>query len=286
MSAHPSSALETSITQVITQKMAKVMDNVLKKDPDVMQIYQAKDPLYSALVPDEIFKGSHFEKRFSVSFDTIWKELAVVIAKHWMGNAEGEYSVVGKVPQKRLARIQETLNRSAYRRSSEATRPDWDSELEYILEADGNPIPTRVVCDLCVEDVRSNEKFCLEIKTPFSNFDQARSSKEALLKLYAMKPRLIDHAYYAIPFDPFRYKTDLGPSSSEQWFDLRRDKCVLIGDELWNMLGGEITCELLLNIVRRLGQSYRNNICERYLGIAPSKNGDCCQFQDIQVEDK
>ncbi len=52
-----------SIEHVITSMMDNVMKKVLIDDPFIVEEHHAKKPLYAALVPDEIFKGSHFERR-------------------------------------------------------------------------------------------------------------------------------------------------------------------------------------------------------------------------------
>lgn len=50
-----------AIKEVVTKMMDRVMDNVLIKDPFIKEKHHSSKPLYAALVPDEIFKGSHFE---------------------------------------------------------------------------------------------------------------------------------------------------------------------------------------------------------------------------------
>ena len=57
-----------AIKEVISKMMDRVIENVLLNDPFVKETYHASKPLYAALVPDEIFKSSHFEKRFVIAF--------------------------------------------------------------------------------------------------------------------------------------------------------------------------------------------------------------------------
>lgn len=77
-------AMKTAIQSVIKAMMERVMDNVLVKDPFVVETHQTKRPLYAALVPDEIFKGSHFERRFVTPFGKAWETLAIVrLGKAW-----------------------------------------------------------------------------------------------------------------------------------------------------------------------------------------------------------
>jgi len=60
-----------AIQETIKILMDRVMDNVLVKDPFIAEEHRAKKPLYAALVPDEIFKGSHFERRFVTPFGKV-----------------------------------------------------------------------------------------------------------------------------------------------------------------------------------------------------------------------
>lgn len=68
------------IRKVITGLMDSVMNRVLVTDPFIPEEHHARKPLYAALVPDEIFKGSHFERRFVTPFGSTWERLAQVVA--------------------------------------------------------------------------------------------------------------------------------------------------------------------------------------------------------------
>ena len=48
--------------------MDRVMNRVLVEDPFIPEKHWAAKPLYAALVPDEVFKRSHFERRFVTPF--------------------------------------------------------------------------------------------------------------------------------------------------------------------------------------------------------------------------
>ncbi|MCF8247030.1 MAG: TdeIII family type II restriction endonuclease [Saprospiraceae bacterium] len=53
-----------AIKNVVLSMMDSVMDNVLINGPFIKEKHHPSKPLYATLVPDEIFKGSHFERRF------------------------------------------------------------------------------------------------------------------------------------------------------------------------------------------------------------------------------
>ena len=62
-----------AITTIISDMMDRIMDKVMQTDPFIPENHRAAKPLYAALVPDEIFKGSHFERRFVTPFGNVWE---------------------------------------------------------------------------------------------------------------------------------------------------------------------------------------------------------------------
>jgi Type II restriction endonuclease, TdeIII len=94
-----------AIKNVVSKMMDRVMENVLVNDPFVKETHHASKPLYAALVPDEIFKGSHFERRFVTPFGGVWEKLARVVAIEAHGNCIMRYTVDGTITTGRLNRI-------------------------------------------------------------------------------------------------------------------------------------------------------------------------------------
>src|SRR5690606_24418022 len=106
-----------------------VMYNVLVRDPFIPEEHKAMKPLYAALVPDEIFKGSHFERRFTTPFGKVWEKLALVAGEAAFDKIIMGHSVYGQVPKERLRRIQEVLNKLEHpEKGKSRITPDWDKE--------------------------------------------------------------------------------------------------------------------------------------------------------------
>ena len=186
--------IRNAVQEIIGELMEQVMHKVLNKDPFIKEKFRSEKPLYATLVPDEIFKGSHFERRFVTPFGRVWEKLAVAAAKHTAKTAIQSHSVDGLVKQERLRRISETLNKLEH---SNIT-PSWDKEINYILDGGGEDIPTTVICDIYIES--DENKYAYELKAPLPNSDQTKVSKEKLLKLYSMEPIQINEAYFALPY--------------------------------------------------------------------------------------
>lgn len=267
------SKVTQAIELVIKEMMERVMDRVLYSDPFVVESHRAAKPLYAALVPDEIFKGSHFERRFTTPFGGVWEKLALVAAEAGLGYAVKGHSITSTVRSGRLQRIQEVLNKLEHAVKGEVrVRPNWKKELAYIMAGTGEPIPTTVTCDIFTKDIATGKRYAFELKAPLPNSDQTKVSKEKIFKLYAMEPSEVDGAFYALPYNPYGIKEDYAWTFPARWFNMKIDPVVLIGDEFWDMLGGPGTYQLFIKEVNTLGKAYRDRIYTEYLCIDPPAN--------------
>ncbi len=266
--------MKASIQSVIQAMMDRVMENVLIKDPFVAEVHHTKKPLYAALVPDEIFKGSHFERRFVTPFGSAWEKLAVVAADSGLGHGELTHSITGTVKAERLRRIQEVLNNLEYSaRGAPKVKPNWAQELSYVLAGGGEEIPTTVICDVYAEDNTTGERLAFELKAPLPNSDQTKVSKEKILKLYSMSPRPITASYFALPYNPYGSKASYAWTFPGRWFDMKNDPVVLIGDEFWERIGGTGTYQAFIEAVNEIGTEYKERIYREFLGIEPPLSG-------------
>lgn len=133
-------------------------------------------------------------------------------------------------------------------------------------------MPVTVICDIYAEDIADNRKYAFELKAPLPNSDQTKVSKEKMLKLYSMDPCPIDAAYYALPYNPYGRKDDYAWSFPARWFDMRHDSVVLIGDEFWEMIGGEGTYQAFISAVNDIAPCYKSRIYREFLGIEPPED--------------
>ena len=263
--------MKEAIQSVIKSMMERVMNTVLVEDPFVKEEHKAKKPLYAALVPDEIFKGSHFERRFVTPFGGVWEKLAIVAANKGLGYGEKGRTITGKVNAERLRRIQEVLNNLEHGvKDKKRIKPDWNKELEYILEGKNTKlIPVTVISDVYAEDKKNKKKYAFELKAPLPNSDQTKVSKEKILKLYSMEPLQVDGAFYALPYNPFGKRKNYSWTFPARWFDMKNDEVVLIGDEFWEKVGGLGTYKAFIEAINEIGTEYKNRIYREFLGIEP-----------------
>ena len=265
-----------AIKGVVSTMMDKVMDKVLVKDPFIKEIHHSSKPLYSALVPDEIFKGSHFERRFVTPFGGVWEKLAQVVAIEMHGHCSMGHSVTGTVGDESLRRIQEVLNNLEHKRKGGAKiKPDWTNELNYVRQGGGKPIPVSVTCDIFIHNEKTDTKYAFELKAPLPNSDQTKVSKEKMLKLLAMNPKQVDYAFYALVYNPYgKKKSDYNWAFPMRWFNMHEDGSVLIGNEFWDLIGGKGTYKAFISEINKLGKEYKERIYREFLEIEPPQNFD------------
>jgi hypothetical protein len=251
-----------AIKEVVSKMMDGVMENVLVNDPFVKEKHYASKPLYAALVPDEIFKGSHFERRFVTPFGGVWEKLAQVVAIEAHGHCSMGHTIIGNVGAESLRRIQEVLNRLEHTaKGIYRIKPDWKTELEYVKKGGGEPIPVSVTCDIFIHSETTNTKYAFEFdKMPSDNF-QIRASKEKMFKLLAINPLQVDFAFYTLPFNEDDNYQD---SLLTKWFNIQEDEPVLIEDSFWNLIGGEGIYSIMKEVVF-IGNNYKQRIYEEFL---------------------
>jgi hypothetical protein len=263
------------IKRVVSELMDRVMNKVLVTDPFIKEKHHSSKPLYAALVPDEIFKGSHFERRFVTPFGGVWEKLAQVVANEYHGDCSMGHTINGEVSSGRLKRIQEVLNGLEHKKKGEdKVKPNWEEELKYILKGKGKSIPTTVVCDIFIDSNKTGEKYAFEIKAPLPNSDQTKVSKEKMFKLMAMEPQKVDFSYFALAYNPYGKKEDYNWSFPMRWFDMQNDASVLIGNEFWELIGGKGTYNNFISEINLLGKEYRERIYREFLGIEPPEGFD------------
>ncbi len=264
-----------AIKNVVSTMMDRVMNNVLINDPFIKEKHHSSKPLYAAIVPDEIFKGSHFERRFVTPFGSVWEKLAQVVAQETHGHCSMGHNINGTVGSESLRRIQEVLNRLEHNTKGVAkVKPNWQEELDYIKRGGGNPIPVSVTCDIFIHNQETNTKYAFELKGPLPNSDQTKVSKEKIFKLLAMNPKEVDFAYYALAYNPYGKREDYKWSFPMRWFNMYEDESVLIGNEFWDLIGGEGTYTAFITEVNKLGKEYKERIYREFLEIEPPKNFD------------
>lgn len=254
-------ATRAAVAAYFTGVVERALRRRIELEPWDLEQEKSDRPIDFALVPEEVWKASKFERSYTTSRGSAWEEIAVLIAADNFGHAERNSRYVGELFQGQLTQIQRILNEL----DSRARRPDWDEELASVLDSEtGDLVQVTVVADVHVWDDHGHREF-FEVKAPRPNSDQTKVSKEKMLKLSAMLGRTC--AYYALPYNPYGTRAAYSHSPPGRWFDMRADEVVLMGDEFWDRLGGSGTLGEIFELLDSVGAPLRERIRRDYLGL-------------------
>lgn len=135
-------------------------------------------------------------------------------------------------------------------------KPSFDREMQELLTVTekGETRNIRIIADLFVGDFKPGPLF-FEIKSPRPNLDVCAESKKKMLFFRAIFIDKNPQAFLAFSYNPFIYRKDYRHNFTKQIMDL--DKEVLIGEEMWDKLGGHGTYEELLKIIEEIREELR-----------------------------
>ncbi|WP_445176779.1 TdeIII family type II restriction endonuclease [Microcoleus sp.] len=128
--------------------------------------------------------------------------------------------------------------------------------IEAVLEAQktNHLVRRSVKADLYVLS-RDGSKFFFEIKGSKPNKGQCLEVIQRLLRYHLLcgESRPAAQSYYAMAYNPY------GPNRSDyKWSVARKytpfEQAVIMGDEFWNIIGGETAYEELLDIYQEVGR--------------------------------
>jgi len=261
-------ALRNTTKERVKDEIIKVVDRVIKRrtidEPFNIKELEEERPFHVALLPEEILKGSKFERSFVTSLgQSVWEEIARIIVEEEWGYAKRGQHIEGEVFQGQLKIIQKILNELEH--SKGGRKPNWKKELKEIDRAtSGNKVRISVVVDLYGKS--KDKKLYCELKSSKPNSDQTKVSKEKLMKIYAMKKGEKYDGFYALPDNPYKTKENYNWPHPKRWFETDKEP-VIMGKDFWDFIGGKGMYEELLNIFKEAGKITKPKIRSKFLGL-------------------
>lgn len=216
-------------------------------------------PFHYRLLGEDRMALYSFIQSLNTTFGTsIFEPVAITLAKSRFAVVDSQHKPHNEISEKAQQTIQHIIDNLA---TTNAT-PDKISEIEMLRKVchtgKMNTVKlTRV--DIWLE--RSGELFLLDLKTVKPNKGNFEKFKRMLLEWTAAElarnPKVTVHTIIAIPYNPY------APKPYRRWtmkgmLDTERE--LLVGEELWDFLGGENTYEDLLDCFERAGISLRDEI--------------------------
>lgn len=206
-------------------------------------------PFHALIFPGEAIKT--FKKQRTVVTkmgQQLIPQLAEIVAKDSYVDVHRDYEIVGQLDTAKMEVIDRIINELRMGRR----KPNHQKEIQEILAVrSGKVREVRVIADLFVGDFKPGPLF-FEIKSPLPNLDVCAESKKKMLLFQALFENRNPQAYFALYYNPYFPEKYRHPFTS-RIMDLENE--VLIGEEMWDKLGGKGTYEELLNIIEEVKTS-------------------------------
>lgn len=211
-------------------------------------------PFHAVFFTEEAFVAALNERSIVTKMgQTFYPQLAEILARDRFHYVWREHNIVGEIDEGVFEKINIILAELRGKRKTESgirRRPEHEAEMSEILGASiGRKRVINVTADLYVEDFGVGPLF-LEIKSPLPNIDVCMESKLKILQFKAMFADKNPQAYLAFPYNPFIERHKYRHSFTKQIMDMEKE--VLLGREMWDLIGGEGAYEETLKIINQI----------------------------------
>lgn len=257
-------ALSNTQKEKIKELLTKTIEGKLKK-----YSRESKSmPFLSMLMQDDekVAAYSFIHSIATTLGMSLYEQLSVIIASENSEEAARNVKVGGKISIAQKNKISEICNTLR-----EGGKSSIEREIEEVLSSssegakeqkDGN------IADFYMK--REGIEYYFEIKTVKPNIDVFNKSKVKLLEWVARKGKKIK-PYLAFPYNPYAPEP-YTRFTIQNMMDYPHD--FLVGEEYWDLLGGENTYNELIEITDTVGKELKTKVQEKIKNIAQTKIGD------------
>ena len=229
------------------------MAQLPKRDRWTLDDIRLAYPFHRLLFSEEAILGARIERSVVTSMGSeLYPSIARTIAEGRFERVFTEHTIEGVVNDAACNMIEQIVTelRTPRRRRETPREPFHFDEVSDILNSRGGGRTNRAVtADLYIEDFQGGPLF-IELKSPLPNLDIAAESKRKILYYLLIMDRngvTGAQAYLGLTYNPYIRREDYAHSFTKQIMDMERQ--VLMGSELWDMIGGEGTYAELLDII-------------------------------------
>ena len=213
-------------------------------------------PFHRLIFSESAILAARTERSVVTSMGSkLYPSLARIVALDKYTQVYPEYSVAGEVNDAASNMVEQIVTelRAPKRGNPNPRYPNHEDEIADILNSPGGGHSQRTVtADLYIGDYRPGPLF-VELKTPLPNLDIAAESKKKILYyLLIMDRKGITGARGVMGFtyNPYGKRENYAHSITKRIMDM--DYEVVMGEGLWDMLGGPGTYAELLDIIEEV----------------------------------
>jgi Type II restriction endonuclease, TdeIII len=213
-------------------------------------------PFQAALIPPELIRINQFERGLSTKLGNSLEECARLIARDHHQDVRRGYDIKAEVSLAAFAEAERQKEHYESAIKKQQAKPSLEQMITAVLNARRtDDLETKTVrADLHIF-AKDGTEFLFEIKSPKPNKGQCLEVLQRILRFHLLRgaksPEI--KAYYAMPYNPYGI-TKAVYRWSQALNYLPFEEAVVIGNEFWNIVGGETAYEELLDIYLEVGQ--------------------------------
>ncbi len=218
-------------------------------------------PFHRLFFTQEEVHAARIERSVVTSMgQQLYPRLAQAVARDRFNDVYLEYRFTGNLNDAAVNMVEEivTTLRAPKDQRMVDRQPDHERELREILNSLGGGQSQRsVMADLYIGDFTGGP-LLIELKTPLPNSDIAAESKRHLLYYLAICNRQgIEgaQAFLGLTYNPFVTREQYSHNFIKRVMDM--EKQVLIGQELWDLIGGPGTYSQLVTLIDEAREATR-----------------------------
>lgn len=223
-------------------------------------------PFHAAIVPQEFMALSAFERSFSTKLGSTFENCAYLIALDHHAEAHRKHDIFGEVSQSALHEIEEQVSRFHELKEKKAVIevPGLEEMINAVLSSrdEGETTRKSTRTDLFVR-THDGAEYYFEIKTPLPNKDICYKLTQRILMNHLIRgqARPQVRSYAAMAYNPYgNSRQDYKWSVAKMYLPFEQG--VVIGNEFWNLIGGETTYLELLEIYAEVGHNKNQDMIE------------------------
>lgn len=225
--------------------------SIKKKDFTIEELKKAF-PFHALFFTDDAIIAFKLQRSIVTTLGMkIYPEIARIIAKDKYERVYIDHPIEKEIPEEKVNTIERIITELRQGR----VKPNFEKEdIEIKKATGGNLVKRRIIADIFIEDHENGPLF-VEVKSPRPNLDVCAESKKKMLYFRAFFEGKNPQAFIGFPYNPFIYRNKYKHNFVLKIFDF--DKEVLLGEEMWDKLGGTGTFNELLTLLDKLKEEIK-----------------------------
>jgi hypothetical protein len=181
----------------------------------------------------------------------------VLLASDKYSDVQRDYEIAGEADKGMVEKIREIVSHLRTGQRTPNAQQEWQ---EILAAASGEKVQQQVIADLYVGDFPGGPLF-VEIKSPRPNLDICAETKAKILVFRAIMHAQGKHGaqgYLGLWYNPDIDRERYSHRFTRRIMDMKSE--VLLGEELWDTIGGPGTYDELLVVLKQADEEIRREL--------------------------